>query len=196
LREVPASIAAKIPLAASVFAEHGFDDARIDDVARTIGVPRATLYYYFAGKEDILAFLLRSLLDDVAAQVQRAVDAGGNGPTRLRAVLRAQLEVLAANPETAQLLIANIGRAGRLADIALAVDAAFHAPVRGILTDGIADGSIRTVDVERASSAVFGAVILTGLHEIVLHGALAPDDVLRDVETVVLDGLQRTKEPQ
>jgi TetR/AcrR family transcriptional regulator len=196
LREVPAAIAAKIPLAASVFAEHGFDDARIEDVARTIGVPRATLYYYFAGKEDILAFLLRSLLDDVADQVQRAVEAGSDGPSRLRAVLRAQLEVLATNPDTAQLLIANIGRAGRLADIAVAVDTAFHAPVRTILADGIADGSIRSVDVERAASAVFGAVILTGLHEIVLHGALATDDVLRDVETVVLDGLQRTREPR
>ena len=189
MRQVPADIAAKLPAAAAVFAEHGFDDAKIDDVAKRIGVPRATLYYYFAGKEDILAFLLRSLLDDVAAQVQRAVESGGDGPARLRAALRAQLEVLAANPETAQLLVANIGRVGRLADIAVAVDAAFHAPVRTILTDGIAAGTLREVDVERASSAVFGAVILAGLHEIVVHGALAPDDVLRDVETVVLDGL-------
>lgn len=57
--------------------------------------------------------------------------------------------------------------------------------------DGIAEGTLRAVDVERASSAVYGAVILAGLHEIVVHGALTPDDVLRDVETVVLDGLAR-----
>ena len=194
MRQVPADIAAKLPAAAAVFAEHGFDDAKIDDVAKRIGVPRATLYYYFAGKEDILAFLLRSLLDDVAAEVQRAVSADGDGVTRLRAALRAQLEVLAGNPETAQLLVANIGRAGRLADIAVAVNAAFHGPVSSILTDGIKDGSIRTVDVERAASALFGAVILTGLHEIVLHGALDPDAVLDDVSTVVLDGLQRNRE--
>jgi hypothetical protein len=137
---------------------------------------------------------LRSLLDDVAAEVQRAVSADGDGVTRLRAALRAQLEVLAGNPETAQLLVANIGRAGRLADIAVAVNSAFHGPVISILTDGINDGSIRTVDVERAASALFGAVILTGLHEIVLHGALDPDAVLDDVSTVVLDGLQRNRE--
>ena len=193
MREVPAAIAAKIPAAASVFAEHGFDDAKIDDVARSIGVPRATLYYYFSGKEDILAFLLRTLLEDVAAEVQRAVSGEGDGVARLRAALRAQLEVLAGNPETAQLLVANIGRAGRLADIAVAVNAAFHDPVITILRAGIEDGSIRGVDPERAASALFGAVILTGLHEIVLHRGLDPDDVLDDVSTVVLDGLANTK---
>ena len=189
MREVPASIAEKLPAAAAVFAAKGYDAAKIDDLAKHVGVPRATLYYYFSGKEDILAFLLRSLLDDVAAEVQRALSADADGLSRLRSALHAQLKVLAASPETAQLLVANLGRAGRLGDIAVAVDEAFHGPVRAILRDGVADGSIRPIEVERAASALFGAVILTGLHEIVVHGRLDPDDVLRVVSTVVLDGL-------
>lgn len=176
-----------------MFAEQGFDDARIEDVARRIDVPRATLYYYFSGKEEILAFLLRSLLDDVAAAVQSAVASAGSGNVRLRAALRAQLEVLAANPATAQLLVANLGRAGRLADIAVAVRSAFHEPVRRVLDAGIADGSLRSVDTERAASAVFGAVILTGLHEIALHGEFDPAEVVDDVSAVVLDGLVEGK---
>jgi len=192
VREVPAAIAARLPAAAAFFAEHGFDDARIDDVARCMGVPRATLYYYFAGKQDILAFLLRSLLDDVAAAVERAVSSPGTSAARLTAVLRAQLEVQATQPETALLLVANIGRAGRLTDIAADVDIAFHAPVRAVLADGIADGSIRDIDIERATSAIFGAVILTGLHEIVANGSLDPDEVLADVAMVVLHGLATT----
>lgn len=193
MREVPAAIAAKIPAAAAVFAEHGFDDARIEEVARRVGVPRATLYYYFSGKEDILAFLLRSLLDDVASEVQRAASRGETGVVRLKAALRSQLDVLAGSPDTAQLLVANIGRAGRLADIATAVRTAFHEPVARVIVDGIADGSIRSVDPERTASALYGAVILTGLHEITIHGRLDPDEVLADVTAVVLDGLAVSK---
>jgi AcrR family transcriptional regulator len=193
VRQVPADIAAKLPAAAAVFAERGFDDAKIDEVAKRVGIPRATLYYYFSGKEDILAFLLRSLLDDVAAAVDRAVQGDGDSTMRLRAALRAQLDVLAGNPETAQLLVANIGRAGRLTDIALAVRAAFHEPVARVVTDGIAEGSIRDVDAERTASALFGAVILTGLLEIAIHGHLDPDEVLGDVATVVLEGLATKK---
>lgn len=188
-RAVPAEIAAKLPGAATVFAERGFDAARIEDVALATGIPRATLYYYFAGKGDILAFLLQTLLDEVAERVAEAVTTAGSAIERLHAVLAAQLEVLASQPKTAQLLVANLGSAGRLSDIAGAVDAAFHEPVRGVLRDGTADGTLRVVNVDRAASAVFGAVVLVGLHEIVVHGELSADDVLPDVEAVVLAGL-------
>lgn len=188
-RAIPPAIASKLPAAAAVFAEHGVDGTSIKDVSELIGVPRATLYYYFAGKEDILAFLLQSLLDDIARRVADAHASGDAAIHRLRAVLAAQLEALGANPDAAQLLVANLGRAGRLSDIASAVDAAFHEPVRDLLAAGAADGSLRPVNVERTASAIFGAVALVGLHEIVFRGALDPVEVLDDVEGLLLRGL-------
>jgi len=188
-RAVPPAIASKLPAAAAVFAEHGVDGTSIKDVSELIGVPRATLYYYFAGKEDILAFLLQSLLDDIARRVADALASGEAAIHRLRAVLATQLEVLGANPDAAQLLVANLGRVGRLSDIASAVDAAFHEPVRDLLAAGAADGSLRPVNVERTASAIFGAVALVGLHEIVFRGALDPVEVLDDVEGLLLRGL-------
>jgi TetR/AcrR family transcriptional regulator len=193
VRTVPAEMAKKLASAASVFAENGFEAARIDDVARAAGIPRATLYYYFAGKEELVGFLLRSLLDEVATQVRAAAETATDDVERLREVLRVQLSVIAANPDTARLLLANIGRAGRLTDIALAVDQAFHTPVREILASGAAAGALRPVDVERTASAVFGAVVLVGLREIILHGRLEPSEVLPTVERVVLDGLVRPR---
>lgn len=172
-----------------MFAEHGVDGTSIKDVSELIGVPRATLYYYFAGKEDILAFLLQSLLDDIARRVADALASGDAAIHRLRAVLATQLEVLGANPDAAQLLVANLGRVGRLSDIASAVDAAFHEPVRDLLAAGAADGSLRPVNVERTASAIFGAVALVGLHEILFRGALDPSEVLEDVEELLLRGL-------
>jgi len=188
-RAVPPAIASKLPAAAAVFAEHGVDGTSIKDVSELIGVPRATLYYYFAGKEDILAFLLQSLLDDIARRVADALASGEAAIHRLRAVLATQLEVLGANPDAAQLLVANLGRVGRLSDIASAVDAAFHEPVRDLLAAGAADGSLRPVNVERTASAIFGAVALVGLHEILFRGALDPSEVLEDVEELLLRGL-------
>lgn len=188
-RAVPPAIASKLPAAAAVFAEHGVDGTSIKDVSELIGVPRATLYYYFAGKEDILAFLLQSLLDDIARRVADALASGDAAIHRLRAVLATQLEVLGANPDAAQLLVANLGRVGRLSDIASAVDAAFHEPVRDLLAAGAADGSLRPVNVERTASAIFGAVALVGLHEILFRGALDPSEVLEDVEELLLRGL-------
>lgn len=191
-RVIPPDIVSKLPRAAAVFAEHGFEAAKIDDVSHAIGVPRATLYYYFAGKEDILAFLLQSLLDDIAARVAAKAVVRGPAVDRLRAVLEAQLQVLGGNPETAQLLVTNLGRVGRLTDIATAVDAAFHEPVRTLIAAGASDGSLRQVNVERTASAIFGAVVLVGLHEIVVRGSLQSAEVLTDLEQLLLEGLATT----
>ena len=72
MREVPEGIVERLDGAASVFADRGFDQTRIEDLAEATGIPRATLYYYFAGKEDILAWLLRRMLAEMAEAVATA----------------------------------------------------------------------------------------------------------------------------
>src|SRR3546814_8171486 len=52
--------------AAAVFAAHEVDGTSFTDISELIGVPRATLDYYFARKDDTLAFVLQSLVDDIA----------------------------------------------------------------------------------------------------------------------------------
>ncbi|ACL70219.1 TetR/AcrR family transcriptional regulator [Halothermothrix orenii] len=48
-----------------VFAEKGFDGARVDEIARKAGVNKALIYYYFDGKDDLLDHLFNLLIDEV-----------------------------------------------------------------------------------------------------------------------------------
>ncbi len=172
VREVPESLADKL-LGAAAEIGSSFDDVRMDDIASASGIPRATLYYYFAGKDDVLAFLLRAALIDLAESASQAVDREGDAATRLLAVIEAQLQHLADNPATSQLLIANLGKAGQLPDIAARIEAGFHTPVRKLLEEGVADGTIRAVeDPELGASAFFGAVLVVGLRLLVVDGTM------------------------
>jgi TetR/AcrR family transcriptional regulator len=174
-REIPAPLAEKLTAAASSFGE-AFEEARMHDIAEASGIPRATLYYYFPGKDEVLAFLLRSMLDDLRISVAAAIEAADGGiDAGLAAVVRAQLAHLAANPGTGRLLLANLGKAGRLPAIAAGVDEGFHAPVRRLLSGGIADGSLRELDVEVASSSLYGAVTIVGLRALRLEGRIDVD---------------------
>jgi TetR/AcrR family transcriptional regulator len=175
-RAVPEALAHKLTAVAGDFAS-SFDEVRMEDIAAASGVPRATLYYYFAGKDDVLAFLLRSMLDDLRVSVATALEAGGSARTRLQAVVRAQLAHLAANPATSQLLLMNLGRAGRAGQIAGGIDAGFHGPVREILRDGISKGEIGDVDVELATTAVYAAVTIVGLQSLVVAGGIDVDGI-------------------
>ena len=66
MRELPAGMRVKVLGAAELFAEFGLDATKMEDIAAATGVPKATLYYYFAGKEDILTFLFNEILDEIA----------------------------------------------------------------------------------------------------------------------------------
>ena len=56
--------------ALAVFAQHGFEAARLDDVAKRAGVAKGTLYLYFTDKEALFEELIRSVVGPVKAGIE------------------------------------------------------------------------------------------------------------------------------
>jgi AcrR family transcriptional regulator len=185
-------MAGKLTAAAGAFAS-AFDDVRMDDIAKASGIPRATLYYYFAGKDDVLAFLLGAMLDDLRISVTIAAEAEGDTQTRLAGVVRAQLAHLAGNPATGQLLVTNLGRAVRFGEVAAGVEVAFHAPVRRILAEGIRQGVLVDVDLEIATTALYGAVTIVGLRSLLAGGRIDVDRVTDALLPIFWSGIARPR---
>ncbi len=165
MRQLPTAMAAKVMLAADLFARAGLDGTKMDDISAATGVPRATLYYYFTGKEEILTWMFGELLDEVGRAVTRAASSPGSGAQRLALVVEAHLRVFAEHQAASQALQLDLGRAARIPQIASAVDRAFLNPVSHVLADGGADGSLRTTrDPKAAATAILGAITSTGMN--------------------------------
>ena len=96
---VPEGLASRLSESAESFTA-GFHDIRMEDIAKASGIPRATLYYHFSGKDEVLTFLLRAMLADLKVSVAAAADVEGDTNARLASVVHAQLNHLAANPGT------------------------------------------------------------------------------------------------
>jgi len=171
MRAVPDALVQKLVAAADSFAA-SFEDTRMEDIAQASGIPRATLYYYFAGKEEILAFLLNAMLANYEADRTAASDDAGDTSTRLTELIRSQLGYLAANPAIAQLLLANLGKAGKLPDIAAEVRRTFHMQFEWVLGEGIEKGELSPCDVVATSTALFGGVMMVGLDALLREGDL------------------------
>ena len=164
VREVPARLASKLYGAADLIAERGLADAKIDEIADAAGIPKATLYYYFDGKDSILAFLLKDMLELIAGEVGRAVTAPGSARERLETAVEAQLTVMLENPAVCRALVGDLGRATRLPELAVALRAAFHQPLSELLAEGVADGTLRKVaNPDTVALSIFGAVTVAGL---------------------------------
>ena len=191
VRVLPDAIARRQAVLAETFAARGFDETRMEDLAEAAGIPKATLYYHFAGKEEIVAWLLRSTLSEMGEAVAKAAEGPGPARRRLEGVVRAQLRVMAERPATCRILIADLGRAGRMPDIAEGVGRAFHRPVLRLLAEGATDGSWPKVkDAEAVASAIFGAVVIPALDQLVRSGSLDPSQLARPVLRLVFSGVE------
>ena len=197
MRTISDEMRKKMRKAATIFAENGFDGTTVEALSEVTGVPSSTLYYNFEGKEEILAFLLEDWLDRTSAAAADAVATRRSANERLADLVETQLRAMANDPATCQVLLAEFGRIDRLPRIAEAVQSAFHRPLAKLLAIGVADGTIRQIDVETTTSAVYGAVIISGLHHIIASQGTAPafdaTTVASTVRDLILHGLEPTK---
>jgi len=182
----------RLELMAEPFAARGFEATRIEDLAEATGIPKATLYYHFSGKEEILAWLLMRVLGEFRAATQEATEGPGSARDCLARVVKAELVVMAAHPVACRVLLNELGRAGRIPETATAITESFHVPVRRVLEGGLRDGSLPGArDPETLASAIFGAVTLTGLHYLLEDRTLNPTRLANQLFRLLFNGLER-----
>jgi len=196
IRPLPDDLAERIDLAAQVFADNGLDSTRIEHLAKATGIPRATLYYYFPGKEHILAHLLSRTLRQMTVRLSAAAAEPGTGRERLARLVREHLVFIASHGPTYRLLFAELGRAASLVDIAAGVDLAIMSPIREAFRDGQRDGSLRVDDIGAATSIVYGAVLITGMQHLLVGSDRQLEDRAAALLDVILTGIGATSKPR
>lgn len=190
MRKLPDGMREKVLAAAELIADFGLDATKTEDIAAATGVPKATLYYHFEGKEDILAFLFTEILDEVATAVDRAMHTDGTAAERLRNLIISHLGVIEAYPAASRALQFDLGRAARTPLINARVESAFRLPLRQLLEEGVADGSLRPVDHPGLmATAILGAVTTAGINAIAAGPRRSADQIASDVVALVIDGV-------
>src|SRR5260370_42194686 len=71
---------------------------RLEDIATLIGSARATLYYHFSGRDDLVAFLLEEHLRVAAQTIELAITPPRPPLVQLRSAITAPLDVLSGHP--------------------------------------------------------------------------------------------------
>jgi TetR/AcrR family transcriptional regulator len=104
--------AAILAAAEELFAGRGFEATRLEDVAEAVGIRRASIVYYFRDKADLYDAVLGSVLGDLLARVQAALDAPGPLGPRVEAAVSAWVDCIGARPTLARLLLREVADVG------------------------------------------------------------------------------------
>src|SRR5215468_4233496 len=87
-----------------VFAEKGYYGAKVSDIAEDAGVADGTIYLYFKSKDDLLISLFEAQMDRVHAALAGATQSAQTASAKLRAFIRAYMELSAENRHGAEVI--------------------------------------------------------------------------------------------
>ncbi len=87
------------------FARHGFDGARLEDVAERAGIRRASLLYHFESKAALYQAVVERVFAELESVVTAAMAAPGGFPQRFESVVRSFADFLEATPRFATLVL-------------------------------------------------------------------------------------------
>ena len=168
-----------------VFAQHGYHEARVGDIAEDAGVAHGLLYHYFASKDDVLRTIFVENWGQLIARFRAVEVANEPAGEKLEGIAKILLRTWRNDPALVTVMVREVARSHQLQDRVDEVREAF-AIVQRIVEEGQAAGAFRRdLDARLASWLFYG-----GLEEVLTGWVLgqlpdSEDDVARAERTAV-----------
>lgn len=138
-----------------VFAESGFAATGIREIGGEAGLNSATLYHYVTGKEDLLAIVMRTCLDELQRAAADAIVSSPDPRVQLGRIVAVHVGVCAADPLTATVTDYEV-RALSAAHRSAVVDLrdGYEALVQRVIARGVRSGQFDVPDARLARLAL------------------------------------------
>jgi TetR/AcrR family transcriptional regulator, fatty acid metabolism regulator protein len=96
--------------AVKVFAEKGFHEARVGDIAEEAGIAYGLVYHYFDSKEELLETIFRTTWTEMLARVEEVETAGVPAAEAVRQVTALLLRTWRRDPDLVRVLVREVTR--------------------------------------------------------------------------------------
>lgn len=180
--------------AAVVFQAQGFERTTIDDIAERIGATKGRIYYYFRSKFDIYLAVYEAGMSGAFLTVEPLSQEPGTGRERLTAMAVRHLVNLMTDPGYHDVISQGVvaGRSTALKEhqrqalIGLnEVRTRYEDLFRGVVTEGMADGSLRDGDARLATRFLLSSLNSTAMWFRVRENQEAAE--IRDLAEQIVD---------
>lgn len=198
LKRIEAKHAAILDAALALFSRYGLHGTTVEEIARTAGVSKTNLFYYFASKEDVYVGVLSRLLD-LWLEPLREFQLDSDPIEGIREFIRRKMLFSRAHPEASRLFCLEMVQGAPLlrGELETSLKALVDSKVP-VIEAWVAAGKLAPVDPHHLIFALWAttqhyadfasqidALLKTGLDD-----DRFVEEATRNVQRIVLDGLR------
>ena len=147
--------------ALKVFAERGFYNAKVSEVARAAGVADGTIYLYFENKDDLLIQLFEDRMEYIIRRLNHELERTQGTPLeKIRSLIHLHVDLAIHDPDLAEFITVELRQSGKFVrEYENPQFVQYLRTLRDIIEEGQRTGSIRTgLDSRLLVRAIFGAL--------------------------------------
>ena len=144
--------------AGRAFRRHGFAQTGMRDIAHEAKLSSGNLYYYFRGKDELLAFCQDHALDRLLAEVNAARAGESSAPARLKRLICSQVHCMLDDLAGAAAHLEVDALPPRIRSRVLRKRQRYERALRRIIQEGVRERELETADPALAARAILGAV--------------------------------------
>lgn len=144
-----------------VFAERGFYNAKVSEVAKAAGVADGTIYLYFKNKDDLLIQLFEDRMDFLIQRLsEELARSGGTVVDRIRRLILLHLQIASIAPDLAEFITVELRQSSRFVkEYDNPKFSEYLRVLRDLIEEGQSNGSIRSdLDARLIVRTMFGAL--------------------------------------
>jgi AcrR family transcriptional regulator len=176
-----------VEVAARVFNERGYDATSMEDLSAAAGITKSSFYHHVRGKEALLRAALERALGGLFGILDEPAASTGSPLTRLRHIVRRQVEVLVAELPHVTLLLRLRGNT-ETERWAMARRREFDAAIARLVRDASAAGELRD-GLDPAVDARLLSGLVNSLVEWWRPGRIPVDALVAEVDRMAFEGL-------
>ena len=177
--------------AIDVFAQNGYFNAKVSEIAKAAGVADGTIYLYFDGKEDLLTTIFREHTRSYLQSLERDMAPVRRAEDRIRIAIRHHLETLGRDRSLA--IVAQVELRHSLKFMSLLSHREvgdYLGILRNVVEQGQSDGTFRrNLHPQLVAKAIFGVLDEMVTSWVLSEKEYALGDQAKQVADLILNGL-------
>ncbi len=179
-----------LEVAIDIFAEKGFQQTTMQEIAETAGVGKGTIYRFYPGKDALLSSLVEFAIDEVTDAIRQALRHAESVVEKLKTVIAVEIAYYDEHPNLAKFLIREmLGYRMKFEEHIRRIQANRMSIIQPIIREGVDSGVLNKVNPTTVAASLEGMILAAVMQWYLMDTDFPAEEIPGDLYTMLLDGL-------